>query len=162
MPTIQNAIAHFTNSVSLTNDPFVFNFTGKAATSVITNTYCTNNFNQGWNYSFGTASVTMVGDDSFNTNNNTICTGIGSHTLSVSYTSIPTGEFLDCAPSCTYSQLNRVTFVASDADGRSKIVYSWHTPGTNTISNITRIVADPAHPNQPGALSTFKEILTFN
>jgi hypothetical protein len=162
LATVQNAITHFMGSVASANDSYVFNLNGKTATSTATDSYCTNNLVQGWSYTFGPTSVAMVGDDSFNTNNNTICTASGSQSLTVAYSSIATGDFLDCAPSCSYAQLNRVTYVPSDPDGRAAIVWTWHTPNTKVITSIKRVIADPAHPNQPAALMTFKEVLTFN
>jgi hypothetical protein len=162
LATVQNAITHFMGSVTSANDGYVFNLNGKTATSTATDSYCTNNLVQGWSYTFGLTSVAMVGDDSFNTNNNTICTASGSQSLTVAYSSIAAGDFLDCAPSCSYAQLNRVTYVPSDPDGRAAIVWTWHTPNSKVITSIKRVIADPAHPNQPAALMTFKEVLTFN
>jgi hypothetical protein len=149
-------------SVTNSNDGYVFKFNGKTATSTMTNSWCTNNLVLGWQYTFGSSTVTMVGEDTFNTNNKTICTGSGQNTLNIAYSSVPSGDFLDCAPSCTYAQLNRIAFVASDEDGRTALIWTWHTPNSKVIMNIKRILVDPANPGQEAALSTFREILTFN
>ena len=162
LPSIQTAITHFMTSVTNSNEGYVFKFNGKTATSTMTNSWCTNNLVLGWQYIFGASSVTMVGDDTFNTNNNTICTGSGQDTLNFTYSSVPSGDFLDCAPACTYAQLNRIAFVASDEDGRTALIWTWHTPNSKVIMNIKRILVDPANPGQEAALSTFREILTFN
>jgi len=52
--------------------------------------------------------------------------------------------------------------VASDEDGRTAVVWTWHTPNSKVIVNIKRILVDPANPGQEAALSNFREILTFN
>lgn len=161
--TVQNAISHFNTTLSGISDSSTFNLSGKTATSTATSSKCSNNFVQGWSYSFGAQSVNMVGSDTFITQNNgSICTGNGSQTLNLTYASIPTGEFLDCAPSCSYAQMNRLTYVASDADGREAVVSSWHTPNTNQVKSVKRIISDPANPGQAAALTKFTEVLTFS
>ena len=162
LPSIQTAITHFMTSVKNSNDGYVFKFNGKTATSTMTNSWCTNNLVLGWQYTFGASSLTMVGDDTFYSNNNRICTGGSQDTLKYAYSSVLSGDFLDCAPTCTYAQLNRIAFVASDDDGRTALVWTWHTPNSKVIMNIKRILVDPSHPGQKAALTTFKEILTFN
>ena len=162
LPSIQTAITHFMTSVKNSNDGYVFKFNGKAATSTMTNSWCTNNLVLGWQYTFGASSLTMVGDDTFYSNNNRICTGGSQATLKYAYSSVLSGDFLDCAPTCTYAQLNRIAFVARDDDGRTALVWTWHTPNSKVIMNIKRILVDPANPGQQAALTTFKEILTFD
>ncbi|WP_310644042.1 hypothetical protein [Limnohabitans sp.] len=162
LATIQDAITHFMGSIASANDSYTLNVNGKTATDVVTNSYCSNNFVQGWSMSFSPSSVTMVGDDSFVTHNDRICTATGTETLVVSYHSITTGDLFDCAPQCSWSQLNRVTYVPSDADGRTAIVTTWHTPNTNKITSTKRIILDPNHMGQPAALSTIKDVITLN
>jgi len=160
--TIQNAISHFNTTLTGISDSYRINFVGKTATSRAISSKCSNNFVQGWRYTFGSQSVDMVGSDTFITQNNgSICTGIGTETLNWIYATLPTGEFLDCAPSCSYAQINRITYVPSDADGRAAVISSWHTPNTNQIKSVKRIILDPANPGNPAALTKFTEILTF-
>lgn len=161
--TVQNAISHFNTTLGGISDTYTMNFVGKTATSRATSSKCSNNFVQGWNYTFGAQGIDMVGSDTFITQNNgSICTGNGTQTLNFAYATLPTGEFLDCAPSCSYAQMNRLTYVPSDADGRVAVVSSWHTPNTNQIKSVKRIISDPANPGQAGALTKFTEILTFD
>lgn len=162
LATVQNAITHFTSSIANANDNYTFNFNGKTATSTLTSSKCTNNLALEMHYSFGLTSVEMVGSDTFITNGNTICTSNAPETFSISYSSLAAGEFFDCAPNCSYAQLNRVAYVPSDFDGKTVIVWTWHTPNTKVITQVTRVIADPANHNNPQALSTLKEVLIFN
>jgi hypothetical protein len=163
LPTVQAAVAHLDTSLGNINSSYSLSLNGNTATSVITNSYCSNSIQQGWRYSFGQSSVQLVGADGFiTTPGSRVCTASAQGNLNVAYNTIASGEFLDCAPTCTYRQLNRVTYVAADADGRTAVVWSWHTPNTKQIASIKTILVDPANPGQSAALSTFYELVTLN
>lgn len=171
LPSVQAAVTHINQSLASINPDYTLNLTGKTATSTITQSYCSNNLVLGWRYTFSAQSVSQTGSDTFVTQNNSICTSPGQETLNIAYNGAPvpsgfdtftSGDFLDCAPNCSYSQLNRVTYQNPDPDGRTAIVWSWHTPNTKKIVSAKTILIDPANPNQPAALSTFFEVVTLD
>lgn len=171
LPSVQAAVTHINHSLEAINPSYTLNLAGKTATSKITQSYCSNNLELGWRYSFSTASVSLTGSDSFNTNNNSVCTSPGDETLNISYngTTVPSGyrtfiagDFLDCAPNCSYKQLNRVTYQNPDEDGRIAIVWSWHTPNTKKIISAKTILVGVNGNTNPAALSTFFEIVTLD
>lgn len=171
LPSIQAAIIHINQSLANIDPNYTLNLAGKTATSRMTQSFCSNNIELGWRYTFSSQSVNMVGSDTFNTNNNSICVSPGEETINIAYLGeqVPTGyyqylpgDFLDCAPSCSYKQLNRVTFIESDPDDRTAIQWSWHTPNTNKIVSVYTILIDLPNNNQPAALTTSYEVVTLN
>lgn len=164
LATVQAAATHFTSSLASINSGYVLSLAGRTASSSMTDSYCSNNLTLTRQYNFGVSSVTLQGDeDTFVTvGTSRVCSGNGSATSTITYASIKPGEFLDCAPNCTYRQLNRISFVPSDTDGRTAIEWTWHTPGTNTIVNVKTVLIDPRNPGQAAALSTFREVITLN
>ena len=171
LPSVQAAVTHINQSLSSINPNYNLNLTGKTATSTIMQSFCSNNLVLGWRYTFSAQSVSLTGSDTFNTQNNSICTSPGQETLNIAYSGTPvpsgfgaftSGDFLDCAPNCSYRQLNRVTYQNPDPDGRTAIVWSWHTPNTKKIVSAKTILIDPANPNQAAALSTSFEVVTLD
>lgn len=159
--SIQAAVEHFNNSIQTVTSGTVLELTGKTARSVITNTNCTNNIQAGWTYSFEATRVAVEGSDGFD-NNNGVCTNSPSERLEENNADIPQGEFLHGLPSLTYKEINYIIFRTADVDGRTTVEMSWHTPGTNVIRYIKRILVAPNNPGQPVALSTFKETIRID
>jgi hypothetical protein len=163
LPSVEDAVNHINESLSKINPNYNLNFEGRTGSSVIKNSACTINpdFEQGFEYTFGARSVTSFGDDSFNNNDGT-CTGDSDETENRKYSTIPDGELFACAPTCSYKELNRVSFVPKDDDGRTAVVWMWHTPNTNTILYVKTILIDPKNPGNDDALSTFSEFVTLD
>ena len=161
--SVQSAVEHISSSIGRISTPYTLNLQGKTGRSVMTNSKCSNGLQLGWQYTFGSSSVRLVGNDTFITNNNTICTTTPDETIEVSYADLAQeGAFLSCAPVCSYADMNKVTFVPSDPDGRTAIEWSWHTPNTKKIYSVKTILVDPRNPGQQSALSTFLEVLTLD
>ena len=161
--SVQAAVAHIVGSLQNVSTDYKLDLQGKTGRSVMTNSKCSNGLQLGWRYTFGASSVRVVGNDTFITNNNTVCTTNAEETLEVSYAQLRQEDaFLSCAPVCTYAQLNRVQFIPSDADGRTAVEWSWHTPNTKKIYNVKTILLDPRNPGQQAALSTFFEVITLD
>lgn len=160
---VQTAVEHIANSISQINTEYKLDLRGKTGRSVIRNSKCSNGLELGWQYSFDSSSISLVGNDTFITNNNSICTSGQQETLRVNYADTDLdGSFLACAPLCTYKQLNRITYIPSDPDGRAAVEWSWHTPNTKKIYSAKTIVHDPRNPGQQAALSTFFEVLSLD
>lgn len=163
LPTVQAAAQHLSNTLASIDPAYTLNLVGKTATSTLRNSFCSNDLTLGWRYTFNADNVTLVGDDTFVTDNNSVCTPGGEEELVLNYSDdIEEGEFLDCAPRCTWKQLNRVTHIPSDTDGREAIVWSWHTPNTNKIISVKTILSDPASNNAPASLGSFVEVVTLD
>jgi hypothetical protein len=162
LATVQAAVAHFNNSIANISPNYFLNFSGRTAISKVINSSCTNNLTAGFQYTFSQASVQLIGSDGFSNNGNGNCTLNPSSTTVFNYADIPSGNFLDCLPNCSYKQLNRISYVASDIDGRTAVEWSWHTPNSNKIYTVKTILADPANNNSPASLNTFYEIITLN
>ena len=165
LPSVRDAAAHLNTSLTAlgsATSSYSINLTGKTARSVITNSFCSNDLKIGWTYSFAASEVTLAGSDTFITNNSTVCTAGSDETLTVPYSTLNSGELFDCAPICSYAQLNRVTHIPSDADGREALEWQWHTPNTKFITSTKTIINDPSNPGQSAALSTFYEVITLD
>lgn len=171
LPAVRDAVTHINQSLASIDPDYTLNLVGKTATSTLTNTYCSNDLVLGWRYAFSAQSVSLTGSDTFQTQNNDVCISPGEETFSIAYNGfeVPddfevftSGDFLDCAPNCSYKQLNRVTYQDPDPDGRTAIVWSWHTPNTKKIVSVKTILIDPANPNQPAALTTSFEVVTLD
>jgi hypothetical protein len=162
LATVQEAVAHFNNSISNINPSYNLNFVGKTATSKVINSKCTNNEVAGFQFTFGQNSVQLVGSDGFTNEGSGNCIANAPTTLSFNYVDLREGEFLDCLPNCGYKQLNRISYVQTDIDGRTAVEWSWHTPYTNKIYTVKTILADPSNNNNPASLNTFYEVITLN
>ena len=165
LPTVSSAAAHLNTTLSGISSEvsaYKISLKGKTATSVMTSSYCSNNLELGWSYTFGESAITLIGSDTFITNNSNVCTGGNTETLTLPYASILSGELFDCAPTCSYRELNRVVHIPSDADGREALEWYWHTPNTKTITATKTVINDPANPGQAAALSTTYEVITLD
>ena len=163
---VRDTVLHFAQTLAKVgpSQNYSLAFTGKTATSVITNSKCSNTptLTGGWLYTFGSGGFTMVGRDEFITSNTgSTCTLGPLGQLSYTYGSAATDEFLGCLPTCSYNQINRVSWIDKDADGRTAVEYSWHTPGTKEITYVKIIVEDLINKNNPQALSYFLEVITM-
>jgi hypothetical protein len=128
---------------------------------------CSNSVTAGWSYEFGATRIKVVGSDGFTTNSSApdpwLCTVNAEVTIEETYSQFyGSGEAFDCLPNCSYKELNRVSFVPSDPDGRTAVEWTWHTPGSNTIWYVKTILADPANNNHPNSLNTFVETITID
>jgi hypothetical protein len=159
--SVQAAVEHFNNSIQAVSSGTVLDLSGKTASSVIINTACTNDAQAGFTYTFGATQGTAVGSDGFQ-NDNGVCTVGASQTETVNWADIPAGEFLHGLPSFTYKEINYMIYRSADADGRTTVDMSWHTPGTAKIRYIKRVLVDPNAPGQAAALTTFIETITIN
>lgn len=157
--SVEDAVAHFQQSVSQVSNDVVLKFSGKTATSVITNSDC-GDARAVQRYAYGPNSVTLTGSDGFITDASGDCYARPDRTEVLPYSIFVPGEFLSCLPDCTYAGLNSLRH-GLDGDGRTVIELSWHTPGTQVIRYVKRILHDPQWSN-PEVLSTFKETLTFD
>jgi hypothetical protein len=171
LPSVLAAVTHINQSLSSINPDYTLNLEGKTATSTLSNSFCSNNLVLGWRYAFSAQSVSLTGSDTFNTQNNDVCTSPGEEILNIAYNGfeVPadfevftSGDFLDCAPNCSYKQLNRVTYQDPDPDGRTAVVWSWHTPNTKKIISAKTVLIDPDNPGQLAALSTSFEVVTLD
>ena len=182
MHPLKDTVEHFSNTIStiarsqgyatyfLEFGPPALRQTSTAAvytsvaTSDIRNSNC-DNVAGGWAYTFGQDSFEMKGKDEFinNGSGNGICTLGPITTLSYQYPTPAqkTNEFLGCLPKCAYDEINRISWIAKDEDGRTVIEYSWHTPGKQIISYVKLIVEDLKNNNHPAALSYYYEIITL-
>ncbi|WP_157085108.1 hypothetical protein [Hydrogenophaga palleronii] len=157
--SVPDVIAHFSQSIGQVAGGTVASFAGKTATSVITNTACINSVQAQQRYAFGPTSVALSGSDGFvNTGGNCVVKPDANEV--VAYSSLVADEFLSCLPDCAYKDVNGLRH-GLDGDGRTVVELSWHTPGTNKVRNIKRILHDPLS-GHAAALSTFKETLTFD
>jgi len=162
LASVQEAVTHFNNSISNISPNYALNFAGKTATSVILNSSCSNNVSAGFQISFGLASAQFVGSDGFTGEASGNCVVNPSSTQTINYADIVKGDFLDCLPTCDYKSLNKVSYVPSDADGRTAVQWSWHTPNTKLIYSVKTILADPVNNNNPSSLNTFVELIRIN
>lgn len=143
--TVQDAIAHFSQSIN---------------TVSVDNTACINNIRAQQRYAFSPTSVTLSGADGFD-NNGGNCTVKPDAVEVIAYADISAGDFLSCLPSCDYKDVNFIRY-GLDADNRTVVELSWHTPGTQKVRYIKRVLVDPAAPGNALALTTFKETITFD
>ena len=158
--SVQDAVAHFSQSIDTVSTGTVLSFAGRTATSAITNTACINNIQAQQRYAFGQSSVTLSGSDGFvNTGGNCVVKPDANEVIA--YTDLVAGDFLSCLPDCVYKDLNFIRH-GLDVDGRTVVELSWHTPGTQNVRYIKRVLVDPGAPGQPAALTTFKETITFD
>lgn len=158
--TVQDAIAHFSQSINAVDADNVVSFAGRTATSAITSTACINNIQVQQRYAFGPTLVTLSGSDGFD-NNGGNCTVKPDANEVIAYADIGGGDFLSCLPGCAYKDVNFIRY-GLDADNRTVVELSWHTPGTQKVRYIKRVLFDPGAPGQPAALTTFNETITFN
>lgn len=157
LPEVEDAVNHINDSLSKINPSYTLNFEGRTGSSVIKNSRCAPEDIRGFNYTFGARSVTAVGDDSFDDD----CDGDGDETITRQYSTIPDGELFACGPTCSYKELNRVSFVPKDDDGRTAVVWMWHTPNTNTILYVKTILVHPDG-DEEDKLSTYSELVTLD
>ena len=160
---LRATVEHFSNTIATVGPStgYSLSFQGKTAKSVIENSACTN-VKGGWVYTFGSQSFTMEGTDTFNIDGNGTCTLGKSGVLSYVYQPNPTDEFLGCLPKCAYNEINRISWIESDEDGRTAIEYSWHTPSVNKITYVKQIVEDKRYNSTPDSLQYFIEKITFD
>jgi hypothetical protein len=167
LPSIPDALAHFNESMAKVSPNYSLNLVGRTATSVTKNSFCSNDVTSSWRYEFGSTQVKMVGSDEFITDSSAadprFCTVGPQETINEIYSgAFQKGEAFDCFPNCEYKDLNRVSYVPSDFDGRTAVEWTWHTPGSNTIWYVKTILANPNFNNNPASLSTFIEIITLD
>jgi hypothetical protein len=157
---VQDAIAHFDQSINAVPASNVVSFAGRTATSTIINTACINNIQAQQRYAFGTTDVTLSGSDGFD-NNGGNCTVKPDANEVIAYADIAAGDFLSCLPGCDYKDVNFIRY-GLDPDNRTVVELSWHTPGTQKVRYIKRVLVDPGAQGNPAALTTFKETITFD
>lgn len=158
--SVQDAVAHFGQSIDTVSTETVVSFAGRTATSTITNTACINNIQAQQRYAFWQSSVTLSGSDGFvNTGGNCVVTPDSNEVIA--YADLVAGDFLSCLPNCVYKDVNFIRY-GLDVDGRTVVELSWHTPGTQKVRYIKRVLVDPGSPGQSAALTTFKETITFD
>lgn len=157
---VQDAIAHFSQSINAVSASNVVSFAGRTATSTIINTACINNIQAQQRYAFGMTAVTLSGSDGFD-NNGGNCTVKPDANEVIAYADIVAGDFLSCLPGCDYKDVNFIRY-GLDPDNRTVVELSWHTPGTQKVRYIKRILVDPSAPGNALALTTFKESITFD
>jgi hypothetical protein len=162
LATVQTAVTHFNSSLANINPTYTLSLLGKTVTTVTRNTSCTNNAVATAQWTFGASSLRFVGSDGFFNNGDGNCIVNQADDETIPYASLISGELLDCAPNCNYNQLNRISFIPVDTDGRTKVEWTWHTPNTNIIKNVSTILADPVNNNHPASLITFVDVLTIN
>jgi hypothetical protein len=162
LATVQTAVTHFNGSLANINPTYTLSLLGKTITAVTRNTSCTNNVVATAQWTFGASSLQFVGSDGFFNNGDGNCIVNPADDETIPYTSLISGELLDCAPNCNYKQLNRISYIPVDTDGRTKVEWTWHTPNSNVIKNVSTIIADPVNNNQPASLNTFVDVLTIN
>lgn len=162
LATVQNAVSHFNSSLTSINPEYTLSLLGKTVTSTTKNTKCLNNVTATSRYTFGATSMRIVGSDGFFNNGDGNCVVLADDDETIAYSELRPGEFLDCAPSCTYKQLNRIAFVPNDPDGRTAVEWSWHTPKSGVINYVKTILADPINNNHPASLNTFVSTLRMN
>lgn len=134
-----------------------FDLNGRTASSIITASYCPG-VSGGFLYSFNLTGMTLTGSDTFITNNNNCSMG-PQETINALYGDFP--ELLACGPLCQLSALNRSLVDQTDADGRTFNLITSHAPGSDAMTIIKTITADP----NGGSLSlpvVYTEVLTFN
>jgi hypothetical protein len=158
--SVQDAVAHFGQSIDTVPTGTVVSFFDRTATSAITNTACINNIQAQQRYAFGQSSVTLSGSDGFiNTGGNCVVAPDADEVIA--YADLAAGDFLACLPDCDYKDVNFIRY-GLDVDGRSVVELSWHTPGTQRVRYIKRVLFAPGAPGQPAARTTFKETITFD
>lgn len=162
LATVQTAVTHFNSSLANINPSYTLSLLGKTITAVTRNTQCTNNVVATAQWTFGASSLRFVGSDGFFNNGDGNCIVNQADDETIPYASLISGELLDCAPNCNYKQLNRISYIPVDTDGRTKVEWTWHTPNSNVIKNVSTIIADPVNNNHPASLNTFVDILTIN
>ena len=151
-----DAINHFATTLASISNTYTLDLTGKNASSLITSSFCSVNFQVGLNYTFTASGYTFSGIDTINSTNFGNCTAGTFSTSTDTFNSFP--DFgLDCGPICSYNDLNTVR-AGVDADGRDFITTIAHTPNTNIVSYIKRITNDPAN---PGFTWSNKEVITI-
>lgn len=158
--SVQDAVMHFGQSIDTVSTGSVVGFAGRTATSAITNTACINNIQAQQRYAFGQSSVALSGSDGFvNTGGNCVVKPDANEVIA--YADLVAGDFLSCLPGCVYKDVNFIRH-GLDVDGRTVVELSWHTPGTQKVRYIKRVLVDPGAPGQPVALTTFRETITFD
>lgn len=98
---VQDAVAHFSQSINTVSIDNVVSFAGRTATSAITNTACINNIQAQQRYACGPTSVTLSGSDGFD-NNGGDCTVKPDANEVIAYADIGAGDFLSCLPGSAY------------------------------------------------------------
>lgn len=176
--SIANAMSHFSSSLASASNDVILQLSGRTATGVTTTSNCTG-LQAVLHYTFGSASVAATGESRFNytvdpTTGVPGTCSVGQNLsdpsdttptdqvqFTVTYATDPEGT-LSCAPNCTYSQFNRMTYIAADADNRQVVNLIWYPAGSNKIYMIKRVVGynDPSKANFPK--ETFTEVLTLN
>ncbi|MGQ0599009.1 hypothetical protein [Aquabacterium sp.] len=176
--SVASAMSHFHSSLASASDDVILQLAGRTATSTTTTSNCPGQ-QAVLHYTFGSTSVSATGESRFNytvdptTGTPGTCT-VGQN-LSDPSDTVPTDQVqftvtyatdpddtLTCAPNCTYSQFNKMVYVAADADNRQVVNLAWHTPGSNKIYLIKRVIGynDPSKTNFPKEIYT--EIITLN
>jgi hypothetical protein len=176
--SIANAMSHFHSSLASASNDVILQLSGRTATGITTTSNCPG-LQAAFQYTFGATSVAAIGEGRFNyTVNSTTgalstctvgqnlsdpsdTTPTGQEQFTVTYATDP-DDILTCAPTCTYSQFNKMAYVAADADNRQVVNLAWHTPGSNKIYLIKRVIGynDPSKASFPK--ETFTEVLTLN
>lgn len=162
LATVEAAVLHFNNSLDNINPTYTLSLLDKTLTATTKNTSCINNVEAVMRYTIGASSVRFVGSDGFFNNGDGNCIVNQGDDETIPYSDFLPGEFLDCAPNCSYKQLNRVSFIPKDSDGRKAVEWIWHTPNSNIIYNVKTILEDIPNNNHPASLNTFKSIVRIN
>ena len=161
----KKAVDHFGPTTAAIGQGVVLSLAGKTGTSVVTDDYCTNGLKLGWRYAFTTTAMTLTGSDTFDTPNSSsaVRSDGGQETLSLNYAAdLVAGDFLECAPDCTYAGINQMRYV-TDGDGRTAVQLSWCMPESKKIYSIKRIASVPGSlSDRDAALTTFREVLILD
>lgn len=176
--SVASAMSHFHSSLASASDDVILQLSGRTATGTTTTSICPGQ-QAVLHYTFGSTSVTATGESRINPdidpstgtvlscsvgqdpNNQSDTVPTDQVQFTVTYATDP-DDTLTCAPNCTYSQFNKMVYVAADADNRQVVNLAWHTPGSNKIYLIKRVIGynDPSKTNFPKEIYT--EIITLN
>lgn len=127
------AVAHYSKTLSGISSNYSVDLKGKKAKSVIAHSECS--VTGGFQYAFSETGFSLVGSDGFRYSDNSPCEITDTEKLEESYADAPADLLFACGTSvCDYKDVNRVV-TGIDADGRGFISSFWHTPGTRVFSS---------------------------
>ncbi len=128
-----------------------------------TSSTCTNDAQGGFDWTFTSSDLTIVGSDTFiTTATSRDCTLGPSDTETILWTDLTSDSSfsLFCGPVCTYNELNRVSY-GIDIDGRYHITSVWHVPNSNVITEIKRVYTGPFIDFWGIPYTSHKEVITL-
>jgi hypothetical protein len=163
--SLEDAIAHFQNTLNSLKDDYSLELEGKTAVDLISTSYCSNNTTTQMQFEFTSTGLGYSGSDALNFNSSTApisCTPVTPSSGSEPYINL-TNEFpLYCAPSCSYKELNRVS-TGTDSDGRKFVTSVWHVPNSKVVTSIKRILSDGNTDNLFSTIGehSYKEVITL-